>query len=93
VGGLPDYEIKIVEPLRMLFKDEVRRVGLHLELILNYGKTSFPGGLSIRILGDITLEKVQILQDVDKVFIDGLKSWGLYDKVWQAGQFYYQLIV
>jgi GMP synthase (glutamine-hydrolysing) len=58
VGGLPDYEIKIVEPLRMLFKDEVRRVGLHLELILNYGKTSFPGpGLSIRILGDITLEK------------------------------------
>jgi GMP synthase (glutamine-hydrolysing) len=58
------------------------------------GRHPFPGpGLSIRILGDITLEKVQILQDVDKVFIDGLKSWGLYDKVWQAGQFYYQLIV
>jgi GMP synthase (glutamine-hydrolysing) len=88
VGGLPDYmKLKIVEPLRMLFKDEVRRVGATLgidpELL---GRHPFPGpGLSIRILGDITLEKVQILQDVDKVFIDGLKSWGLYDKVWQAG--------
>ena len=88
VGGLPDYmKLKIVEPLRMLFKDEVRRVGASLgidpELL---GRHPFPGpGLSIRILGDITPEKVQILQDVDKVFIDGLKSWGLYDKVWQAG--------
>lgn len=88
VGGLPDYmKLKIVEPLRMLFKDEVRRVGATLgidpELL---GRHPFPGpGLSIRILGDITLEKVQILQDVDQVFIDGLKSWGLYDKVWQAG--------
>jgi GMP synthase (glutamine-hydrolysing) len=88
VGGLPDYmKLKIVEPLRMLFKDEVRRVGATLgidpELL---GRHPFPGpGLSIRILGAITLEKVQILQDVDKVFIDGLKSWGLYDKVWQAG--------
>src|SRR6187402_2259436 len=88
VGGLPDYmKLKIVEPLRMLFKDEVRRVGATLgidpELL---GRHPFPGpGLSIRILGDITLEKVQILQDVDKVFIDGLKSWGLYDQVWQAG--------
>src|SRR6478609_8599846 len=88
VGGLPDYmKLKIVEPLRMLFKDEVRNVGATLgidpELL---GRHPFPGpGLSIRILGDITLEKVQILQDVDKVFIDGLKSWGLYDKVWQAG--------
>ena len=88
VGGLPDYmKLKIVEPLRMLFKDEVRRVGATLgidpELL---GRHPFPGpGLSIRILGDITPEKVQILQDVDKVFIDGLKSWGLYDKVWQAG--------
>jgi GMP synthase (glutamine-hydrolysing) len=88
VGGLPDYmKLKIVEPLRMLFKDEVRRVGATLgidpELL---GRHPFPGpGLSIRILGDITVEKVQILQDVDKVFIDGLKSWGLYDKVWQAG--------
>ena len=88
VGGLPDYmKLKIVEPLRMLFKDEVRRVGATLgidpELL---GRHPFPGpGLSIRILGAITEEKVQILQDVDKVFIDGLKSWGLYDKVWQAG--------
>ena len=88
VGGLPDYmKLKIVEPLRMLFKDEVRRVGatlgIHPDLL---GRHPFPGpGLSIRILGDITLEKVRILQDVDAVFIDGLRSWGLYDKVWQAG--------
>ena len=84
VGGLPDYmKLQIVEPLRMLFKDEVRRVGATLgidpELL---GRHPFPGpGLSIRILGDITPEKVQILQDVDSVFIEGLKSWGLYDKV------------
>jgi GMP synthase (glutamine-hydrolysing) len=71
----------------MLFKDEVRSRGF-LELILNYGRHPFPGpGLSIRILGDITLEKVQILQDVDKVFIDGLKSWGLYDKVASRSNF------
>lgn len=88
VGGLPDFmKLKIVEPLRMLFKDEVRRVGATLgidpELL---GRHPFPGpGLSIRILGDITKEKVRILQEVDAVFIDGLKSWGLYDKVWQAG--------
>ncbi len=88
VGGLPDYmKLKIVEPLRMLFKDEVRRVGasLGIDAVL-LGRHPFPGpGLSIRILGDITPEKVRILQDVDAVFIDGLKSWGLYDKVWQAG--------
>jgi GMP synthase (glutamine-hydrolysing) len=88
VGGLPDYmKLKIVEPLRMLFKDEVRRVGATLgidgELL---GRHPFPGpGLSIRILGDITPEKVQILQDVDAVFINGLKEHNLYDKVWQAG--------
>ncbi|MBF0693484.1 MAG: glutamine-hydrolyzing GMP synthase [Flavobacterium sp.] len=88
VGGLPDFmKLKIVEPLRMLFKDEVRRVGATLgidpELL---GRHPFPGpGLSIRILGEITLEKVRILQEVDAVFIDGLRSWGLYDKVWQAG--------
>ena len=88
VGGLPDFmKLKIVEPLRMLFKDEVRRVGATLgidpELL---GRHPFPGpGLSIRILGDITPEKVRILQEVDAVFIDGLKTWGLYDKVWQAG--------
>lgn len=88
VGGLPDYmKLKIVEPLRMLFKDEVRRVGetLGIDSAL-LGRHPFPGpGLSIRILGDITLEKVRILQEVDAVFINGLKSWGLYDKVWQAG--------
>ena len=88
VGGLPDYmKLKIVEPLRMLFKDEVRRVGATLgidpELL---GRHPFPGpGLSIRILGDITKEKVRILQEVDAIFIEGLKSHGLYDKVWQAG--------
>ncbi|MBC8768776.1 glutamine-hydrolyzing GMP synthase [Arenibacter sp. BSSL-BM3] len=88
VGGLPDYmKLKVVEPLRMLFKDEVRRVGASLgidkELL---GRHPFPGpGLAIRILGDITREKVAILQEVDAIFINGLKEWGLYDKVWQAG--------
>ena len=88
VGGLPDYmKLKIVEPLRMLFKDEVRKVGASLgidpELL---GRHPFPGpGLSIRILGDITKEKVSILQEVDTIFIEGLKSHNLYDKVWQAG--------
>lgn len=88
VGGLPDFmKLKIVEPLRMLFKDEVRRVGATLGIDAELlGRHPFPGpGLSIRILGDITLEKVRILQEVDAVFIDGLKSAGLYDKVWQAG--------
>ncbi len=88
VGGLPDYmKLKIVEPLRMLFKDEVRRVGRTLgidDALL--GRHPFPGpGLSIRILGDITPEKVALLQEVDAIFIDGLKSWGLYNSVWQAG--------
>ncbi len=88
VGGLPDFmKLKIVEPLRMLFKDEVRRVGKTLgiddELL---GRHPFPGpGLAIRILGDITPEKVQILQEVDSIFINGLKENGLYNKVWQAG--------
>ncbi len=88
VGGLPDYmKLKIVEPLNTLFKDEVRRIGRSLgineELL---GRHPFPGpGLSIRILGEITLEKVRILQEADHIFINGLKESGLYDKVWQAG--------
>ena len=88
VGGLPDFmKLQVIEPLRMLFKDEVRRVGATLgidpELL---GRHPFPGpGLAIRILGDITPEKVAILQEVDAVFINGLKEHGLYDKVWQAG--------
>ncbi len=88
VGGLPDFmKLKIVEPLRMLFKDEVRRVGASMGMSAELlGRHPFPGpGLAIRILGDITAEKVRILQDVDAIFIDNLKSWGLYDKVWQAG--------
>ncbi|WP_430968901.1 glutamine-hydrolyzing GMP synthase [Spongiimicrobium sp. 2-473A-2-J] len=88
VGGLPDFmKLNVVEPLKMLFKDEVRRVGASMGIngsIL--GRHPFPGpGLAIRILGDITADKVSILQDVDAIFINGLKEWGLYDKVWQAG--------
>ncbi len=88
VGGLPDFmKLKVVEPLRMLFKDEVRRVGASLGISAELlGRHPFPGpGLSIRILGDITPEKVRILQEVDYIFVEGLKSHGLYDKVWQAG--------
>ena len=88
VGGLPDYmKLKVVEPLRMLFKDEVRRVGASMDMNQKLlGRHPFPGpGLAIRILGDITPEKVRILQEVDAIFINGLRSWGLYDKVWQAG--------
>ena len=88
VGGLPDFmKLKVVEPLNTLFKDEVRRVGRTLKIddaILN--RHPFPGpGLAIRILGDITAEKVRILQEVDAIFINNLKSSGLYKDVWQAG--------
>jgi GMP synthase (glutamine-hydrolysing) len=87
VGGLPDFmKLKIIEPLRLLFKDEVRRVGKALEIpseILD--RHPFPGpGLAIRILGDVTAEKVSVLQEVDNIFISGLKKWDLYNKVWQA---------
>ncbi len=88
VGGLPDFmKLNVVEPLKMLFKDEVRRVGATLGIDKALlGRHPFPGpGLAIRILGDITPEKVAILQEVDAIFINGLKEWGLYDKVWQAG--------
>lgn len=88
VGGLPDFmKLQIVEPLKALFKDEVRRVGASMGMDANLlGRHPFPGpGLAIRILGDITAEKVRILQEVDAIFINGLKTWGLYDQVWQAG--------
>jgi GMP synthase (glutamine-hydrolysing) len=88
VGGLPEkMHLKVVEPLRLLFKDEVRRVGKALNMKPELlGRHPFPGpGLGIRILSDITPEKVRILQEADYIFIEGLKEWGLYDKVWQAG--------
>ncbi|GJM61894.1 MULTISPECIES: glutamine-hydrolyzing GMP synthase [Persicobacter] len=88
VGGLPDYmKLKVVEPLRSLFKDGVRRVGKSLDIdpkIL--GRHPFPGpGLGIRILGEVTAEKVRILQEVDHIWINGLRKHHLYDYVWQAG--------
>ena len=88
VGGLPDYmKLKIIEPLKALFKDEVRRVGKSInlpEIILN--RHPFPGpGLGIRILGEVSENKVRILQEVDYIFINGLKTSGLYNEVWQAG--------
>ncbi len=88
VGGLPEkMNLRLCEPLRLLFKDEVRRVGRQLGMPEHLIKRQpFPGpGLAVRILGDITPEKVRILQDADKIFIDNLREAGLYDKVWQAG--------
>lgn len=88
VGGLPEkMNMKVVEPLNTLFKDEVREVGKHLGIdYAILGRHPFPGpGLGIRILGDITAEKVSILQEVDAIFINGLKESELYDDVWQAG--------
>ena len=88
VGGLPEeMNLRLCEPLKWLFKDEVRRVGRQLgmpeHLITRH---PFPGpGLAVRILGDITREKVRVLQDADDIFIQGLRDWGLYDQVWQAG--------
>lgn len=88
VGGLPAYmKLKVVEPLNTLFKDEVREVGKTLGIGHKIiGRHPFPGpGLAIRILGDVTAQKVQTLQEVDAIFINGLKNAGLYDQVWQAG--------
>ncbi len=88
VGGLPDFmQLKVVEPLNTLFKDEVREVGktLHISPAI-LGRHPFPGpGLGIRILSDITPEKVRVLQDVDHIFISSLKEQGFYNQVWQAG--------
>ena len=87
VGGLPDYmKLKVVEPLRSLFKDEVRRVGRALgikdELISRH---PFPGpGLGIRVLGEVNQEKLLILKEADAIFIQGLRDSGLYNQVWQA---------
>ena len=80
-------KLKVVEPLKLLFKDEVRRVGNSLNIDKNIlGRHPFPGpGLAIRILGDVDKDKVEMLQEVDHIFIEGLKKAGLYEKVWQAG--------
>ncbi len=87
VGGLPEkMHLKVVEPLRMLFKDEVRKVGRDLGLAESFiGRHPFPGpGLAIRILGEVTPERVALLQEVDDIFINGLREHDLYDQVWQA---------
>ena len=88
VGGLPEkMNLKLCEPLRLLFKDEVRAVGRELGMPEHLiSRHPFPGpGLAVRLLGDITPEKVAILQNADDIFISGLREWGLYDSVWQAG--------
>ncbi len=88
VGGLPEkMNLKLCEPLRLLFKDEVRAVGHELGMPDHLIKRHpFPGpGLAVRVLGEITPEKVSIIQEADDIFIQGLRDWGLYDKVWQAG--------
>lgn len=88
VGGLPDFmKLSVVEPLRSLFKDEVRRIGAALGIDSSLlGRHPFPGpGLGIRILGEVTAEKVRMLQEADAIFIGQLKKEGLYDSVWQAG--------
>lgn len=88
VGGLPkEMNLQVVEPLRLLFKDEVRRVGRALGIDPSLlGRHPFPGpGLGIRILGEVTADKVKVLQAADKIFIDNLRESGWYDKIWQAG--------
>jgi GMP synthase (glutamine-hydrolysing) len=88
VGGLPkEMNLQLVEPLRLLFKDEVRRAGRELGMKENLiRRHPFPGpGLGVRILGDITADKVRMLQEADAIFIQGLRDWNLYDEVWQAG--------
>ena len=88
VGGLPEkMNLKVLEPLNTLFKDEVRKVGATLDISKKIlGRHPFPGpGLGIRILGSINAEKIRILQEVDHIFIQGLKDEGLYHQVWQAG--------
>ena len=88
VGGLPEkMNLKVVEPLKTLFKDEVRKIGNSLNMskdILN--RHPFPGpGLGIRIIGEVNYESIRLIQEADKIYIDSLKEWDLYDKIWQAG--------
>ena len=88
VGGLPDkMHLKVVEPLRLLFKDEVRRVGASMGIAASFLKRHpFPGpGLGIRILGEITREKIRLVQEADDIYIKALRRYGLYDRIWQAG--------
>jgi GMP synthase (glutamine-hydrolysing) len=88
VGGLPEkMNLRIVEPLRMLYKNEVREVGRELGMSQRLvGRHPFPGpGLGVRCLGEVTPEKIAVLQEADKIFIDALRAAGLYDRVWQAG--------
>lgn len=88
VGGLPEkMHLKVVEPLKLLFKDEVRRVGKALEIPSYFLKRHpFPGpGLGIRILGEITPEKIRLVQEADDIYIKALQKYGLYDRIWQAG--------
>jgi GMP synthase (glutamine-hydrolysing) len=88
VGGLPEkMKLKVIEPLRLLFKDEVRKVGGSLNMDVSIlRRHPFPGpGLAVRILGEITREKIRMLQEADYIFTSALIEEGLYDEIWQAG--------
>ena len=88
VGGLPEeMSFELIEPLALLFKDEVREIGHELGLPdEQLRRHPFPGpGLAVRVLGEVTKDRLDVLRQADKIFIDGLKRWNLYDKVWQAG--------
>ena len=95
VGGLPEHlKLKIVEPLRMLFKDEVRRVGQALGIPAEIlGRHPFPGpGLAIRIITDITPERVATLQEADAIYTEILRKHGWYDKIWQSGAIFLPIL-
>jgi len=88
VGGLPEkMNLKVIEPLKMLFKDEVRKIGASLNMSQQIlSRHPFPGpGLGIRILGEVDYESIGIIQEADSIYIEALKKWNLYDKIWQAG--------
>ena len=88
VGGLPEkMNLKVIEPLKMLFKDEVRKIGTSLKMSKEIlSRHPFPGpGLGIRILGEVDYQSIVLIQEADKIYIDALKEWNLYDKIWQAG--------